>query len=93
MWPKQGRFQSRSSFPLSPTPYNAQNGVTMPELNEHSVGCPYCGETISVLVDDSLPEQRYIEDCEVCCRPIMLKVTVAPDGDIAVNVRSENESA
>jgi hypothetical protein len=77
---------------LSQTPYIAQNSVTMPELNEHSVGCPYCGETISVLVDDSLPVQRYIEDCEVCCRPIMLDVMVAPDGDIAVNARGENES-
>lgn len=63
----------------------------MPELSEQMIDCPYCGEAISVLVDDSLPEQRYVEDCQVCCRPIVLDVTVGPDGDVAVLARSENE--
>ena len=63
----------------------------MPQLNDKSIGCPYCGETIHVLVDDSLPEQRYVEDCQVCCRPILLDVTVDPGGDIAVSARCENE--
>jgi len=63
----------------------------MSELNEQSIRCPYCGEAISVLVDDSLPEQQYVEDCQVCCRPIVLDVTVDADGDIAVTARAENE--
>lgn len=63
----------------------------MPELTEQSITCPYCGEAISVLVDGSLSEQRYVEDCQVCCRPIALDVLVAPDGDVAVLARSENE--
>ncbi len=63
----------------------------MPALIEQAIGCPYCGEVISVLVDDSLPEQRYVEDCQVCCRPIVLDVTVDLGGDISVLVRSENE--
>mgnify|MGYP001811863597 CR=1 FL=1 len=63
----------------------------MPGLNEQSVGCPYCGETISVLIDDSLPEQNYVEDCQVCCRPIVFDVTVDVDGDLVVSVRMENE--
>jgi DNA-directed RNA polymerase subunit RPC12/RpoP len=32
----------------------------MPDLHEQSVNCPYCGETIFVLIDDSLPQQNYI---------------------------------
>ncbi|HEY0893029.1 MAG TPA: CPXCG motif-containing cysteine-rich protein, partial [Cellvibrio sp.] len=28
--------------------------------------CPYCGEPISVLVDCSLEQQTYVEDCQVC---------------------------
>ena len=63
----------------------------MPELTEQSIGCPYCGETISILVDDSLPEQEYIEDCQVCCRPIVFHVMVDHEGDAVVTVRAENE--
>lgn len=58
---------------------------------ERHIGCPYCGETILVLIDDSLPEQTYVEDCQVCCRPIVLGVNVDEDGAIAVSARAENE--
>ena len=63
----------------------------MPEISEHSLSCPYCGEIISVLIDDSLPEQEYVEDCQVCCRPIVLTVAVDIDGDVLVSARPENE--
>ena len=61
------------------------------ELSEQQISCPYCGERISVLVDDSLAEQRYVEDCQVCCRPIVLDVRIDPDGDVNIIARSENE--
>jgi hypothetical protein len=60
-------------------------------LNERSIGCPYCGEAITVLLDLSVPEQEYIEDCQVCCRPIVFLVFVADDGEASVSVRSEDE--
>jgi len=63
----------------------------MPELTEQPISCPYCGEAISVLVDDSLPEQSYVEDCQVCCRPIVLEVFVDMEGEVIVGARSENE--
>ena len=63
----------------------------MAELSEQTIGCPYCGESISILVDDTLPEQRYVEDCQVCCRPIELDVVIAPDGDVTVAARSGDE--
>ena len=43
-------------------------------MNEHSFQCPYCWENISMLLDDSVVFQKYIEDCEVCCNPIELTV-------------------
>jgi len=58
---------------------------------EKTIGCPYCGETISILVDLSVPQQEYIEDCQVCCRPIVFSVAVDGDGDAAVSAKSENE--
>ena len=43
-------------------------------LIEHFFTCPYCFESISVLIDTSIPQQNYIEDCEVCCNPMEIKV-------------------
>lgn len=63
----------------------------MPAVHEKTVSCPYCGESITVLIDDSMPEQNYIEDCQVCCRPIVLDVWTDVDGDIVVQARDENE--
>ena len=65
--------------------------LNMPEISESHISCPYCGESISILVDDSLPEQNYVEDCQVCCRPIVLDVAVDLEGDVAVSARCENE--
>lgn len=41
---------------------------------EHYFQCPYCWEEISMLIDSSIKEETYIEDCEVCCNPIELKI-------------------
>jgi transcription elongation factor Elf1 len=39
-------------------------------MYEQFFQCPYCWEEISMLLDTSVTQQTYIEDCEVCCRPI-----------------------
>ncbi len=39
---------------------------------EHFFQCPYCWEEISMLLDSSVVQQTYVEDCEVCCNPIQL---------------------
>ena len=44
----------------------------MLEEVEHFFKCPYCFERISMLLDCSSEKQEYIEDCEVCCRPIQI---------------------
>jgi len=43
---------------------------------EHFFSCPYCWQTISMVLDMSVPDQTYIEDCEVCCQPIEIVYTV-----------------
>lgn len=35
--------------------------------------CPYCFEQISMLFELYHGDQQYIEDCEVCCAPILIK--------------------
>ncbi|SKB45430.1 Cysteine-rich CPXCG [Salegentibacter holothuriorum] len=42
---------------------------------EHFFQCPYCWEEISVLLDPSVSQQTYIEDCENCCNPIEFRVS------------------
>ena len=44
--------------------------------------CPFCFEKVSILIDTSTDaEHSYIEDCEVCCNPILFKFTTN-DGKI-----------
>lgn len=45
-------------------------------MEEFFFQCPYCWEHISMLIDTSLTNQNYIEDCEVCCNPIQLSIAI-----------------
>ena len=51
-------------------------------LEPRLIDCPYCGESIEVLVDASAGDQDYVEDCQVCCRPIELHVQLGADGEV-----------
>jgi len=42
---------------------------------EHFFTCPYCWQTVSMILDLSIEEQSYVEDCEVCCNPIQISYT------------------
>jgi len=53
--------------------------------------CPYCGEWIEVVVDASAGPQSYVEDCQVCCRPIELVVGIDEDGEPTVAARTQDE--
>lgn len=46
---------------------------------EYFFCCPYCRENISMLLDTSAGAQNYVEDCEVCCRPIRISYTLTED--------------
>lgn len=48
----------------------------MHELIEQQVQCPYCGETLQILIDSSAGSMDYIEDCQVCCQPIEFRLQV-----------------
>ena len=50
-------------------------------VEEHAFTCPYCWQTITMVLDLSVDAQEYVEDCEVCCRPILVRV-VADDGEL-----------
>jgi hypothetical protein len=54
------------------------------------VSCPYCGETIMLVLDLSVDSQSYIEDCQVCCQPMRVSYR-AGEGEL-VHVAVEQES-
>ena len=61
-------------------------------LNQINVSCPYCGETIEVLIDAEEAGSHYIEDCQVCCKPITFRISSDIEGELSVSVHDENEA-
>ncbi len=57
-------------------------------MKEHFFQCPYCWENISMLIDISQEKQSYIEDCEVCCNPIQLKIST--ENNVILNFEVKN---
>lgn len=60
-------------------------------LLEVDVQCPYCWEHFVLLVDPSVESQEYVEDCEVCCRPIDFDIEVGASGEARVSARLQHE--
>jgi hypothetical protein len=50
--------------------------------DEGSYVCPTCGERIVIPLDASGgAEQRYVEDCPVCCNPNVIRLELFGDGE------------
>ena len=60
-------------------------------LDTHHIQCPYCGESIQLVIDCTIPDQAYIEDCFVCCRPINVSVIINENNLPHITVKNENE--
>lgn len=59
-------------------------------LETDNYHCPYCGEPAEAVLDLSGGDQTYIEDCPVCCRPIVFGLRT--DGvQWQLEVRGEND--
>lgn len=58
-------------------------------LEAKTVQCPYCGETIEIDIEILEEAQSFIEDCNVCCRPIQFEVAAsrADDEDVEIIAR------
>jgi hypothetical protein len=55
-----------------------------------TVTCPYCWESIEITLDLSVEEQQQVEDCSVCCRPIVIRYHTV-DGELtSLDVAAEN---
>jgi transposase-like protein len=55
------------------------------------VYCPYCAEINEIGLDPgSGSEQKYVEDCQVCCRAWEVTVRYHADGSADVSVQPED---
>jgi len=53
--------------------------------------CAVCGEVNEISIDESAgDEQSYIEDCQVCCRPNVLRIRIDEEsGEVEVTADFE----
>ncbi|HJU88960.1 MAG TPA: CPXCG motif-containing cysteine-rich protein [Gemmatimonadaceae bacterium] len=51
------------------------------------VACPYCAELVTIGLDPGGGvTQKYVEDCQVCCRPWLVGVAYQRDGTAIVSL-------
>ena len=56
------------------------------------ISCPYCGEEIELFLDQGGgASQDYIEDCQVCCKPMRINVAVDGEGDLSAQASRLDE--
>ena len=59
---------------------------------DYFFACPHCGEELSVRLDRTGGrQQRFVQDCEVCCRPIQIVVTFEGENVVRFSAESANE--
>ena len=63
----------------------------MDNLESAHVFCPSCGENIEIVVNIEDIGDSYIEDCQVCCAPITILVSLDEKGEVRVEAHNENE--
>ena len=61
-------------------------------MEEYFFTCPYCWQRISVLLDTSVASQSYTEDCEVCCRPMLIHYGTDEQGEV-IHFEAEGDQA
>ncbi|MBS93512.1 MAG: CPXCG motif-containing cysteine-rich protein [Chromatiales bacterium] len=57
---------------------------------EALITCPSCRESLDVLLDMSVPAQDYIEDCQVCCRP--MRITYSSEDGVLTGIEVQQDT-
>jgi hypothetical protein len=62
----------------------------MTDLHVVRYACASCGESNETLVDPTGgTRQVYTEDCQVCCRPNLLTITIGEEGEVVIEAAFE----
>lgn len=60
-------------------------------LESTLVTCPYCWQSIEIIIDTSALPAALVEDCSVCCQPIVLRAELDARGELTVDATREND--
>lgn len=61
-------------------------------IEPRKLPCPWCGELNTVMLDVTLEDGEFVEDCAVCCAPILYAVRTELETDCRqIWCRKENE--
>lgn len=58
----------------------------MNPIELHETQCPWCGSPLVLGIDCSAGDQRYVEDCSLCCQPIMVSVSLGAAEEPSLSV-------
>jgi hypothetical protein len=50
------------------------------------IQCPFCGQTFDLSIDTSIATQRFVTDCEICCRPFTVQVECEPGEVLSISI-------
>ena len=54
------------------------------EMDAFPVTCPYCGEEVEMHIEEDV-RGAFVQDCEVCCNPWLVRVTRSREGtDVSI---------
>ncbi len=57
-------------------------------MEEFLVTCPYCGEAVEIHIEEDV-RGSFVQDCEVCCSPWLVRLTRSADGTDCIVTRAD----
>ena len=76
--------------PGAPSAFNPDR--TALSIQRETVTCPYCWQTVEITIDLSAGDQTYVEDCSVCCRPMVIAFQTDGEALGALEVTAESDA-
>ena len=55
------------------------------EPGEYRITCPWCWEVFSTWLEAEAQLTELVEDCQVCCHPIQIRLETDFDGEVSLH--------
>ena len=60
-------------------------------MSDKQIVCPYCGSENWFIIFEHKINDSLIQDCGICCNPIVIKIIHSTNNEIELNISKENE--